>query len=344
MQEEDHSSRPLSRQMKCEGVLHLPAALFVEANALSKDYQTTIGSLEAVLRLPSLPDDEMNDSQRLRLMPPEPQRTDVVERLRTFEWGYVSITETRASYIESTLVTFTLQDIDETADTEGGTARGLLRSQAFVGLDSAVEQWFSIMSEWVEVWTGQRISAGPDPRAHSTRVDAWEVGRSELEMYGTGVVMPGVRLQFSDVAASEQVLRSACLKAARNEPLPMAHRMLRRAREALEYDDRRRAVIDGATAAEAALSLSITSQLQMLSSEAIDSILAMASGLVELMKLHECLTAEEWSVSRRRAMDQLARPRNEAVHAAVVPDRDSTDRALEVANRIVDECSPVPSP
>jgi hypothetical protein len=82
----------------------------------------------------------------------------------------------------------------------------------------------------------------------------------------------------------------------------------------------------------------------MLSSEAIDSILAMASGLVELMKLHECLTAEEWSVSRRRAMDQLARPRNEAVHAAVVPDRDSTDRALEVANRIVDECSPVPSP
>lgn len=332
------------RECHIEGVLHLPAPLFVEPNALGKTYDVMIGDVQCALTFPSLTRD-LEREHGGRITAPEPLDPQRVDTLNKFRWGYVSLPTTLHSYVESALIRFSLdcpiQAVDSADQTMGVN---LLDHATFLGMNAAVARWFDIVSEWLEVWTGQHIDPLPDPATHSTRVHAWEVGSVGQQFYGTGVRLGNISVQRSDTSASERTLRSAFDKASQDASLPIAHRMLRSAHSSQQRGDARIAVIDAATGAEVALSREIHTLLAPLAPDAVECILRLASGLVDLIRLRESLTSVEFPVSKNMAMHRLAEPRNKAAHAGVVPDRQATEEALSVAGAIISACSPLPSP
>jgi len=121
--------------------------------------------------------------------------------------------------------------------------------------------------------------------------------------------------------------------------------MLQTGWDAARAGDRRRAVIDSGTAAEVSLASCVAVQLWAggLAISAGERIIQQANGVVGLVDLYESLGGN-LPVSKRRVMDQLAKPRNDAAHGGQAPDQTGVENAMTVATSIVRTATPLPPP
>jgi HEPN domain-containing protein len=129
--------------------------------------------------------------------------------------------------------------------------------------------------------------------------------------------------------------------------LPLAHTMLRRSLVELHAGDYRLCVIDACSAAEIALNDAITARLRAhgLAEAETEQLLRLGSGIAEAFPVYRQLVAAGQSaVSRNRVIDQLANPRNRAVHAGEHPDEAVVQRVIETAGLLVQEAVPLPRP
>jgi hypothetical protein len=105
-------------------------------------------------------------------------------------------------------------------------------------------------------------------------------------------------------------------------------------------------VIEVATATEVALTSKLHDRLQAVPSEARDVIVKQANGLVGALTLLEKIDGISRSDSQlERVKDQLAKPRNDAVHRGLKPpDATTLQRAVTTARAVLDRYSPLPQP
>jgi hypothetical protein len=169
-----------------------------------------------------------------------------------------------------------------------------------------------------------------------------EVTTKSKHLTGWGGTVGETYVQFSNVAASAQVLTSAFARASVEDEPAAEWLLYLRARR---LRDSRLAVIEAATATEVALSRAIGARLGAVSRRARDRIVENANGLVGLVQILEDLDGlDPEQTVRKRVAHRLAGPRNQAAHRGLPPDSETRNSALAEARSVLDAYSPLPLP
>jgi HEPN domain-containing protein len=209
---------------------------------------------------------------------------------------------------------------------------------------AAFGAWLARAEAWLDAWTG----AVRQPVAQlGTRVilAAIPTDDGRLADVGTGGPVPVV-IRGQRWATPEEV-EAAFAAASSGLEVPLAHMMLRRSVVDLYAGDHRLCVIEACSAAEIALGAALTAHLRAhgLDDAETEQLLRLGSGIGEAFPIYQGLVLRRRSaVSRERVLDQLAKPRNRAVHAGEHPDETVARRAVETARLLVQEAAPLPAP
>lgn len=124
----------------------------------------------------------------------------------------------------------------------------------------------------------------------------------------------------------------------------LSHALLVQSEQGRWHDERREAVIDAGSAAEVALSSSITRTLmaQGLPKSLVEPVISQANGLADLLRLNGDL-GNVLGVSRSAVLSNLANPRNRAVHTGERPSGEATLKAVNTARLVVEDADPLPA-
>lgn len=322
-----------------QGFLTFPKPIFCQPDGLGAAYESAIGGFACEVLLPHFPSGEAKPGAALLSPPPvDEHRAQLLSQRR---WGSVTH-DTGQAAVEAALVRFDM----------GVPAANLERPVTDAGVDLMVPPaasfhrdfrqglswWFDEFTAWLTAWSGQVMD--PDLAPRSPHAEVWELGSRGPSTQGSGTVLGGVAFNRSDTAADYYVIERAFFRAGQGRSFPLAHRLLRNAHKS----DGRLALIDAATAAEVAVSETLKTLFTGTDPEGKEDAIGTASGLVDLIKIHNGLAKVPLQISWKRAANQLANPRNRAVHAGEAPDARTLEQALDVAKAIVEECSPLPGP
>jgi hypothetical protein len=242
--------------------------------------------------------------------------------LRT-EWGYRSTAN--LYYIGAAKVSFLLAPTDN-----------VIMSPEFRELEREFLKWFEIVQHWASAWSGQPLREIGRPQGSILNLLT-----RENRIIGTSIRLPGVF--FGATPLNRTQLQSAFRRASRGDQLPVEHRLLLSARIAQMEGDRRLAVIEAGSASEVALAAAISADLtgRRAAMGFIDQTIKDANGVVGLRSLYVAL-GHTLSVSRNRAISELAEIRNLAVHGGRVPTDPETQGVINHASSIVQEARPLP--
>jgi HEPN domain-containing protein len=227
---------------------------------------------------------------------------------------------------------------------EGDLALGSYADWPITTVAAAFGTWLARAEAWLDAWTGavrQPVTRTGMPRIRA----AIPTDDGGLAGVGTGGAVPVV-IRGQRWAAPEEVT-AAFAAASRGLDVPLAHVVLRRSLVELHAGDYRLCVIDACSAAEIALDGALTARLHArgLQNVEIESLLRLSSGISQAFSLYrDVVMAGQSAMSQNRIGDQLARPRNRAVHAGEHPDEAVAERALETAALLVREAVPLPGP
>lgn len=203
--------------------------------------------------------------------------------------------------------------------------------------------WLVRAEAWLDAWTG--AIRRPVTRIGTPLIRAALPSDGGLAGVGTGGPVPVV-IRGGRWATPEEV--TAGFAAASSElDIPLAYTLHRRSLVELHAGEYRLCVIDACSAAEVALDVALTAHLRAhgLTSAETERLLRLGSGIAEAFPVYQQLVAAGQSaVSRNRVVDQLANPRNRAVHAGEHLEEVVAERALETAARLVEEAVPLPHP
>lgn len=210
-------------------------------------------------------------------------------------------------------------------------------------LQPQFDAWYTTLARWVECWTRQSVED-----AHDKAMDFQVSGNltalspdSPEPMIPFWGYMPKAHVPDPDAVATPVQLRAACARASVDQKPPAEWIALTNAERS---ENNRIAVIEAATAAEIALAGAIERRLPQVHPKGVDTITHQANGAVGLLDLVTGLSnGNPGPVSRGRVMDQLAGPRNRAVHSGTAPTDDQRRRAIETARALLNEYSPLPS-
>ncbi|OBK90567.1 hypothetical protein [Mycolicibacter sinensis] len=205
---------------------------------------------------------------------------------------------------------------------------------------AATDTWWSAISAWVEIITGQHLTHvghhKPDVVGNPTSI--WLVAEDGFQ--SAPVTIPTVyRMQLSPLnLVDSAMLRSAALLADPGPPL--AWTLLRDARSLKNVRQYRRAVIDSATAADVAVTQLLDDQLSIHNPQDRPKILKesrmLGSKLHQLSKVGTSLP--------QSFQDKLVDKRNVAVHeGASITDSECGDAIAEAAS-VVELAFPLPTP
>jgi hypothetical protein len=204
--------------------------------------------------------------------------------------------------------------------------------------------WLVRAEAWLDTWTGtirQPVARVGTPLVRAALPD----DDGGLAGFGTGGPVPVV-IRGQRWATPEEV--TAGFAAASSElDTPLAYSILRRSLVELHAGEHRMCVIDSCSAAEVALDAALTARLGAhgLTGTETERLLRLGSGIAEAFPVYQQLIAAGQSaVSRNRVIDQLANPRNRAVHGGEHLDETIAERALETAAQLVGEAVPLPRP
>jgi HEPN domain-containing protein len=227
---------------------------------------------------------------------------------------------------------------------EGDLATGSYTTWPITRVGALFGAWLVRAEAWLDIWTGtirQPVTRVGTPLVRAALPD----DDGGLAGLGTGGPVPVV-IRGQRWATPEEV--TAGFAAASSElDIPLAYTILRRSLVELHAGEYRLCVIDACSAAEVALDAALTARLRAhgLTGADAERLLRLGPGIAEAFPVYQQLVAAGQSaVSRNRIIDQLANPRNRAVHAGEHPDETAARRALETAARLVGEAVPLPRP
>lgn len=213
-------------------------------------------------------------------------------------------------------------------------------------IGEVIDVWLWLVGQWLEVLSGIDIGPGPGGGSHLVKpryvhpLPIVADRRGGSRHYAT-MTQHGVAYRSHTYACRGDCERAVSHANADRTP-PAEHLLLRDCRAAWRRHDRRKAVIDAATAAEVALAEAIRGRLDPNAGDtAVEQVLKNTSGVVELYDLAVGLGCS-FPVSRGRVINELAGRRNLAVHARAVPDDDDLRSAHDVARALVDAVSVLP--
>ncbi len=218
--------------------------------------------------------------------------------------------------------------------------RRRIRENLEAGFDFAGElgAWLSIALDWLAAWrhtTQLSVASETTPRM-----------RMAVSGYG-GAIGGGRTTTFGVYFPSRQTnkpreLRAAFVAASDGKGLPLERELFA---EALAYGEAarwRQAIVAACSAAEVALDREARRLLRRADPNAdLDRIMDRTSGLMELYRIASTRNGG-LPVSFGRVSGQLAKPRNDAVHAGHPADEDTAKRAIETAEALVN-VAPLPS-
>lgn len=209
---------------------------------------------------------------------------------------------------------------------------------AMRALGSDFDSWFRIVRNWLCAWTGQRREF-PELAGGCQIHAAVPTGDGELGLFGGGAVLGELIVGERPATRPEVVAALDCASA--RQDVGLVHELILRARS----EGPRRCVIDACAATEVALSSYLRTALVQkgMTAETIKKTLQGADGVVGLFRL-ALVSGGGFPVSDSRVMDQLAGPRNRAVHQGDALDARVAQRAVETASAIVGAAQPLPSP
>jgi hypothetical protein len=298
-----------------DGWLELPHHVWVDQTALGNRITARLGNRDLTLALP-----EVGNGEPIKLQTPPPDpRVDPPTIRTASEWGTTSGDGT--ARVERLRVA-----VEVPREMQPG----------HVVDPGVVRTWLESFLEWTTAWAN-------DPAIRDSALLGYlrVVADDGVTSFGHGATLvlgAPIRARPSAALNIEQIARAAA-KASREERLPLEHRLLL---DASVTDDRRRAVIDAATAVEVALASNLDDHLnsQGVSSQVTRALLSTTHGLDSLGKLHKKLVDEfrPPEVSGR-AFETLCKLRNDAVHRGFQP---PDAEILDAAVRIVDKVRPLP--
>jgi hypothetical protein len=297
--------------------------MFVELDLLGTRHRVALESSDAILELPRVK--ESGDQKEGQLFPPD----SAVERLTSHvdTWGSIYPTgHGLTAQVEEVLFVVPRRadlDFDISSDQLGGDDLDELRVEIHSWLDSFVA--------WVWILTSQSLDPNhPDPKFfHRRSTNIITVGvMGNASSYAASGSPPLVIVTGSDGQCSERVVDervfALCAERAGVASPPLTMELLASARMACRRGDRRRALIDVGTAAEAAL----TSLLGLDQTHGYT-----LGGLVRL--------ASQSNLSIPADTDShLVKPRNDAVHRGLVPSPSTLTLALEITEQLVAQVEP----
>lgn len=289
-------------------------ALFVEAEVLGAVRTIRIPPYTSRLEFP-----RDIESGKRALWPPVSAPFKVAKHLPEGHWGIRSETSPKLA-VEAALVVVLVNaeiDFDLAVNQVGG--------DHISDVLEAVSNWFDSFCHWLWVLTAQSLDpVNPDPkvlhrRSRNVVVTASASGQFSVPASGS----PAIKIVMNRTGpACERLVDRSVLDMAvqaAGTPPPMALVLLASARMAARRSDRRRALVDAGTAAEAALS------------EAL-----------RLGGLHQFTLGALVTKAKKRGLsipsdtqDSLVAPRNNAVHRGRLALSADIDRALEVAEELV---------
>lgn len=227
---------------------------------------------------------------------------------------------------------------------EGDLAIGSYTTWPITSVGVVFGAWLVRAEAWLDAWTGairQPVTRVGTPLIRA----ALPSDDGGLAGVATGGPVPVV-IRGQRWATPEEVTAGFAAASSKLD-LPLAHTMLRRSLVELHAGDYRLCVIDACSAAEIALNDAITARLRAhgLAEAETEQLLRLGSGIAEAFPVYRQLVAAGQSaVSRNWVIDQLANPRNRAVHAGEHPDEAVVQRVIETAGLLVQEAVPLPRP
>lgn len=202
-----------------------------------------------------------------------------------------------------------------------------------------INEWFGRAVVWMELWSSTNLTT--EEGVESTTM--WSIQFKDPADSFVSTWFPQERLHYfpPEDAISKVVLESAFSKATGMVHPPDAWALFL---SASKSEDPRLAAIEVGTAVEVALSRAVHDRLAMLTEGARNQVIIDAGGVVGLVRILEKLDGRAHKSLVNRTMDQLASPRNQAVHAAKAPSKEVLHKAFQTAIELLTKYDPLPAP
>lgn len=316
-----------------DGKVDLSVPLYVQPDVLGMKISVRIDEHNGTIGFPLAPDTGFPAAGEVALLQsavlgvrPLPETT--LAGSLGARWGYIGIASGEA-FVESLRIRISI----------GGTG-GFVPDQMRT-FGRAFDMWYSTVRDWVCAWSGQLRHREFDHEESRVRATISVDGKAGL--YGSGIT--GGRVVIGETAVTREQVESAFYCASKGYALPLQHALLQRAQSDFMNGNFRQAAINACTAAEVSLSTAVRAALNYANvrEKTVTNIMRQSSGAVEIFRLF-VITGGKSTVSDDRVMDQLAKPRNDAVHAGVSSTQNDAQRAIATANAIVEAAAPLPEP
>ncbi len=309
-----------------QGTVRLPFKVLFAVDALGASFAGSVDNAAFTLQVPP---QSNGDESAIELAEP-PGGPWWGSELLDQGWGYVG----SQNSVDMAPLAFWVAGLAIKVEADSNGEREPFEVANMLG--SRFDDWYTEWLEWVSAWSGQPIfldtNLGIRTQAHL------EVNDQPGDRSYTGWSGPlRARAVSSKHAVTLAMVRGAARRVSASERLPLAWRLWD---TALLLRDRRRALIDAASAAEIALAGALRARLAGLPAGAQESIINSANGLVGLVKLLEQIDGgtKQW----KAVADRLGNPRNMCVHRGADPTEAALSTALETARSILEIYDPLP--
>lgn len=307
-----------------ESVLVLPDDLLVDVGALGHRFGSIIGGVPVELAVPIF--DEYSTGPARRLTAPvrlPPQLRDK----HAPDWGYEGAPRTKTATVEQLVLS-----LEHPGDEEALAAQ--LKHVA-----NNARAWFRNARAWICAWTGDTMA--PTRATHDATL-SWIQPDGVPTAYGGRIE---IKMMGDVTGATTAQLGDAFERAGTGDTLPLAWQLLQVARDNLFMSEHRRAAIDACSAAEVAIADALRGlSPPLLNEEQLNRALRLASGVVEAADLYTFVAGPTLPVHWRKLSDQLAKRRNDAVHAGAPLSHEQAVNAVAVARQLVEALTPVHNP
>lgn len=322
-----------------KGIVTLPTALMVAPDALGERFDVELEQVNLRLTLPAVPSQDPTEAFQLISPTTDADIEQLIPerhgRNETNIWGYggFDVVPGQPKRLESHVAALVLAAVAE----EGVLANV---AQGAWDVGSTFDAWWSNVLTWLEVWTPQHLIPDANaPLRSSGRLLDVRSDPPQRTGWGAGGL---ARVYASSHAITRAMLSSAMSRAATDHLPPLQWRLYCRASR---MRDHRQALLSAAAAAEVALAEVVHARLVDASEEARERIIQNARGIVGLVQLVEDLDNVPAANSRRRRiMDRVAGPRNDAAHRGLSPSQDTVRDALKEVSTLLAAYTPAPPP
>lgn len=203
-----------------------------------------------------------------------------------------------------------------------------------------LSDWLTVFRSWIGLWT--RIPQLEEVRRHHpfTIILHEQDGQVVANHFG-GITETAY---LGGLLVDEEMVVAAAAAASKGRSVPEDHRMIARAQRMLGIGDFRASIIDSCSAAEISLSHWIRKEFEHRYEDpkVASQLLSRTNGIANLFKIY--FAAHGSNLTFQQIQNDLAGPRNQAVHEGFPSEQAKTQVALSIATALINELAPVPLP